>query len=72
MLNRTPKTDLTLSAAPGLRHEVGRTPAAIHRTAICSDCGRAIFRVGSGWLHVITAGHDAMPEAELRALWGDR
>jgi hypothetical protein len=69
MLNRTPKTDLTLSAVPGLAHEVDRTPAALHRATLCTICGRTLVQINGRWAH---ATRPVESETELRAAWGDR
>jgi hypothetical protein len=69
MLNQTPKTNLTLSAVPSLRHVPDRIAAAVARTATCTICGRALVRTGSRWNHVT---QPVESETELRMAWGDR
>jgi hypothetical protein len=69
MLNQTPRTILTLSAAPGLRGLPDRIAAAVSRTTSCTICGRALIRTGSRWTHVT---QPVESETELRMAWGDR
>jgi hypothetical protein len=69
MLNHTPKTSLTLSAAPGLRQVPDRIAAAVTRTRRCPVCTRAMVRVGGRWDHVT---RPVETETELRLAWGDR